>query len=356
MTNYQHMQDQVVQLLKKLIAIPSLSKEEHQSADLLFEFIQEKGLQPERNKNNVWIRSSDFVPERPTILLNSHHDTIKPNAQWSFDPFKATEQEGKIYGLGANDAGASLVALLATFFILNESPRNFNLIWAGTAEEEISGEHGIALILPELGKIDVAIVGEPTQMQMAVAEKGLMVLDGLAKGKAGHAARDEGINAIYEVISDLEWFQSYEFPRESELLGRVKMTVTQIQAGYQHNVVPDHCSFVVDVRSNELYTNEQIFEIIQKSTRSEMKARSFRLNSSAISLEHPLVQKGKSLGISTFGSPTLSDQALMSFPTLKIGPGESMRSHTADEYVHVSEIYEGIHVYCDLLKDLNLNT
>ena len=354
MANNQNLKEEIIELLKKLITIPSLSREENKTADALFEFIQHKGLTPQRLQNNIWIRSQDFSPERPTILLNSHHDTIKPNAQWSFKPFQATEQDGKIYGLGSNDAGASLVSLLATFLILEESPKNYNLIWAGTAEEEISGANGIALTLPELGKIDVGIVGEPTQMQMAIAEKGLMVLDGVAKGKAGHAARNEGINAIYEVVSDLEWFQSYEFPKDSDLLGQVKMTVTQIQAGYQHNVVPDACSFVVDVRSNERYTNEEIFDIIQQSTRSEMKARSFRLNSSGIPVNHPLVAKGKTLGLQVFGSPTLSDQALMNFPTLKIGPGDSARSHTADEFIHISEILSSIDIYCELLKKLTL--
>ena len=331
-----------------------MSREEAKTASILFEFLQKKGVNPHRLQNNVWVKSKDFSPEKPTILLNSHHDTVKPNAQWTFKPFQATEQDGRIYGLGSNDAGASLVSLLATFLILEESNKNYNLNWAGTAEEEISGANGIALALPELGKIDVGIVGEPTQMQMAIAEKGLMVLDGVAKGKAGHAARNEGINAIYEVVADLEWFQSYEFPKDSDLLGQVKMTVTQIQAGYQHNVVPDACSFVVDVRSNERYTNEEIFDIIQQSTRSEMKARSFRLNSSGIATDHPLVLKGKGLGLKSFGSPTLSDQAQMNFPTLKIGPGESARSHTADEFIQISEILDGIDIYCELLNDLTL--
>ncbi len=342
-------------LLKNLIRTPSLSREEANTAQLLENFLKEKGYTPQRQLNNVWIRSTDFRPDRPTLLLNSHHDTVKANAHWTYNPWGAEEIDSKIYGLGSNDAGASLVSLLATFLIADTWPdRAYNLIWAGTAEEEISGKNGIESLLPQLGEIALGIVGEPTQMQMAIAEKGLMVIDGEAQGQAGHAAREEGVNAIYEALADWEWIRQYQFPEVSSVLGRVKMSLTQVAAGHQHNVVPEVCRFVIDVRTNELYSNQEVFEIMSSHLNSKLKARSFRLNSSRIDPQHPLVQRGKSLGLTAFGSPTLSDQALMPFATLKIGPGDSARSHTADEFIEISEIHAGMDLYLALLKDLKL--
>jgi acetylornithine deacetylase len=344
---------EALELLKKLVSTPSLSKEENLTADILADFIHQKGYTPQRHLNNVWVVSKDFSADKPTILLNSHHDTVKPNAGWTLEPYQALEKEGKLYGLGSNDAGASLIALLIVFFELDkESNKTHNFIWAGTAEEEISGANGIASILDKLGKIDLGIVGEPTQMQMAVAERGLVVMDGIAYGKAGHAAREEGDNAIYKAMKDIEWIRTYQFSQVSDMLGKVKMSVTQIEAGTQHNVVPDVCKFVVDVRVNELYSNQEVFETIQAHTESEIKARSLRLNSSQIDLEHPIVQKGESLGMSTYGSPTLSDQALMPFTTLKIGVGDSARSHTADEFIYLKELEEGITLYLRLLDEV----
>lgn len=345
--------EEALQLLKKLIETPSMSREEEGTAEVLVEFIQSKGYQAERLHNNVWIKSRYFSPTKPTILLNSHHDTVKPNPHWTFAPFQATQKDDKLYGLGSNDAGASLVALLMVFFHFEQfAEKPYNLIWAGTAEEEISGKLGIESLLPQLGKIDLALVGEPTQMQMAVAERGLVVIDATAEGKAGHAAREEGENAIYKALKDILWIQHYQFPKVSELLGKVKMSVTQIEAGEQHNVVPALCKFVIDVRVNELYSNQEVVEIIDQHTKAIIKARSLRLNSSAISLHHPIVKKGESLGMRAFGSPTLSDQALMPFQSIKIGIGDSARSHTADEYIVLEELRSGIATYIELLDNL----
>ena len=303
--------------------------------------------------NNIWVNGKDWDPAKPVILLNSHHDTVKYTESWTIDPFLPIEKEGKLYGLGSNDAGGSLVALLAVFLALNEiKNKPYNLVFAASAEEEISGKNGIECIVNDLGDVDLAIVGEPTQMQMAMAEKGLLVLDCVAIGKSGHAAREEGVNAIYIAMDDIKWIKNYAFPKKSDFLGNVKMTVSQINAGYQHNVMPDRCSFVVDIRSNGLYTNEEIFKIIKKQLKSEVSARSFDLRSSQISIEHPVVQKGIKLGLGYFGSPTMSDQAKMPFPSIKIGPGDSSRSHTADEFIYIDEIYEGIDTYLELLKDL----
>ncbi len=348
----------VIYLLKKLISTPSLSREEHNTAQILFDFFVEEGLHPNRQNNNIWLRSDDFQPGRPTILLNSHHDTVKPSKGWTFPPFEPTiGEDGRLIGLGSNDAGGPLMCLIAAFLYLNKHPekRAYNLILATTAEEEISGKNGIAALLPELGKIELGMVGEPTQMQMAIAEKGLMVIDGCVHGRSGHAARDEGENAIYKALPVIEWFRTFQFEKVSDFLGPVKMSLTQIQAGSQHNVVPDRCEFVVDVRTNELYSNEAAFEIIRQHVDCELKARSFRLNSSRLDPDHPIVQKGKALGLSAYGSPTLSDQALMPFPTLKIGPGDSARSHTPDEYIFPVEIEAGIEVMIDLLKDLRVD-
>ena len=345
---------EATELLKKLIRIPSISREEGLCADLIENYIAENGYTVSRLKNNVWTIASGFDGNRPTLLLNSHIDTVKPVDGWTFDPFIPTEKDGKIYGLGSNDAGASVVALLHTFFLLSQENQPYNLIFSATAEEELSGKDGIELLLKELPKIDFAIVGEPTNMQLAVAEKGLMVLDCTAHGKAGHAARNEGENAIYKALADIEWFRKYRFPNVSEFLGEVKMSVTQINAGTQHNVVPDRCTFVVDIRSNELYYNEEILEEIKKHISCDAVPRSTRLSSSATPLNHPIIVKAKETGREIFGSPTLSDQALMPFPSVKIGPGKSSRSHTADEFVEIKEIEQGISVYYELLSGLNL--
>ena len=343
---------EATELLKKLIRIPSISREEGLCADLIENYIAENGYTVSRLKNNVWTIASGFDGNRPTLLLNSHIDTVKPVDGWTFDPFIPTEKDGKIYGLGSNDAGASVVALLHTFFLLSQENQPYNLIFSATAEEELSGKDGIELLLKELPKIDFAIVGEPTNMQLAVAEKGLMVLDCTAHGKAGHAARNEGENAIYKALADIEWFRNYRFPNVSEILGEVKMSVTQINAGTQHNVVPDRCTFVVDIRSNELYSNEEILEEIKEHISCDAVPRSTRLSSSATPLNHPIIVKAKETGREIFGSPTLSDQALMPFPSVKIGPGKSSRSHTADEFVEIKEIEQGIKTYFQLLKGI----
>lgn len=347
---------QAIGLLQKLIAIPSMSKEEKHTADILAHYLSQQGLEVQRLKHNVWVKSAQFDPSLPTILLNSHHDTVKPASTYTRNPFAADIEEGKLFGLGSNDAGGALVCLLQSFIALNAmTDRNFNLIFAATAEEEISGKEGIAVLLPELGKIDLAVVGEPTGMQMAIAEKGLMVIDGEAKGKSGHAARSEGINAIYIALEDIQKLKDFQFPLQSETLGDIHISITQIQAGTQHNVVPDSCTFVVDVRTHEKYSNQEVFEILQKEVKSILTPRSFRLNASGIPMHHPLVQKGLKMGLKAYGSPTLSDQALMcGFPSLKIGPGLSERSHTADEFIMTEEIRDGIRIYIELLQDLTI--
>jgi acetylornithine deacetylase len=341
-----------ISLLKKLIATQSFSREEDITADIIEAFFKEKNIPTERKGNNIWAKNSFYTEGLPVVLLNSHHDTVKPVSGWTRDPFSPDIEKGILYGLGSNDAGGPLVSLIATFCHFYDKKLPFNLILAATAEEEISGANGIASILSELPPITVGIVGEPTMMQMAVAEKGLMVVDGITHGKAGHAARNEGVNAIYIALKDIEIIKNFKFDKTSEFLGDIKMTVTQIEAGTQHNVVPDTCKFVIDIRSNECYSNAEIFEIIQKQVKSELKPRSFRLNSSRIELTHPLILRGIELGLSYYGSPTLSDQALMPFETLKIGPGDSARSHTANEYIGVTEIEEGIEIYKKLLADL----
>ena len=353
--NIDHLTHQATELLRELIAIPSLSRKEDKTASLLENFWKSNGFNPLRSGNNVWVKSPDFDVKKPTILLNSHHDTVKPSASWTRDPHEATVASDKLYGLGSNDAGGALVSLITTFnYLTGPEPLPFNLIMAATAEEEISGPDGIASILPTLGDITVGIVGEPTHGDMAIAEKGLMVLDCEACGQSGHAARNEGINAIDLAIKDIEWLQSYQFEQDSDLLGPVKLTVTQIIAGAQHNVIPDRCAFVVDIRTNEYYSNREVLDIIRKHIKSQVKPRSLRLNSSKISLQHPLVKRGLNLGLQYYGSPTLSDQALMPFPTLKIGPGDSARSHTADEFIYLDEIRMGILTYINLLTDLKI--
>ena len=343
--------ERAVELLCRLIEVPRISREEQAAADLLQDYMQgELGLEVKRMGNNLWSQQPNFDAKKQTLLLNAHIDTVKPVAGWQRDPFRATREGSRIYGLGANDDGASLVALLHVFAALKEEGTPYNLVFLASAEEEVSGKGGIESVLPLLPKIDVALVGEPTGMQPAIAEKGLMVLDVTAHGKAGHAARDEGDNAIYHAIEDIEWFRNYKWEKVSPLLGPVKMTVTIVNAGTQHNVVPDTCTFTVDVRSNECYTNRELFDEIGKNVKSEVKARSFRLGSSGIDVNHPLVQKVISMGGKPFGSPTLSDQALMPFPSFKMGPGQSSRSHSADEFVDFCEIEHAIETYLKLLK------
>jgi len=341
-------------LLIQLIKTPSFSREEDSTATLIQEFLTAHAVTPKRQQNNVWAVSQHYDASKPTILLNSHHDTVKAGAGWQYDPFGAVLEGDKLTGLGSNDAGASAVSLLATFLYFQNKPNSFNLICAITAEEEISGINGIRNVLPEFGKIDLGIVGEPTGMNLAIAEKGLVVLDCTAHGKTGHAAREEGENALYKALDDIQWLRQHQFPRVSPLLGPVKTTVTQISAGTQHNVVPDRCQFVIDVRTNELYQNQEIVDFLRKNLQSEIVPRSTHLNSSRISENHPLIRKGKEMGKTTYGSPTLSDQSMMPFETVKIGPGESARSHTPDEFILVSEIRAGIRDYIELLSGLEL--
>ena len=344
----QYVQD-AVELLECLIAKPSISREETLAAEVLQVQMEAWGLNPRRIGNNV-VAYDTLDDSKPTLLLNAHIDTVKPVSTWTRDPYKPTLEGDRIYGLGANDCGGGLVSLLQAYRLLRQKSVPYNIIYVASAEEEVSGQNGIAKVLPLLPKVDVAIVGEPTGMQPAIAEKGLMVIDGVARGKSGHAARDEGVNAIYEALDDLVWLRDYRFKKESELLGPTKMTVTIINSGTQHNVVPDECHFVIDVRTNEYYQNEFLFAFLQKHMKKcELKARSFRLSSSHIPLDHPLVQRCIQLGMTPYGSPTLSDQALMTFPSLKLGPGESSRSHTADEYVCISEIEHAIKTYVQLI-------
>ena len=345
---------QYIKLLQDLIATPSFSREEEKTADIIQRFFQNKNIPTERKGNNVWAKNAFYTEGGGTVLLNSHHDTVKPVSGWTRDPFAPDIVDGKLYGLGSNDAGASLVSLIAAFCYFHDKKLPFNILLLASAEEEISGKNGVESVLPDFPTPSVGIVGEPTLMKMAVAEKGLMVVDGIAKGKAGHAARDEGVNAIYIALQDIDTIRQYDFEKKSDLLGAVKMSVTQIQAGTQHNVVPDECRFVIDIRTNECYSNREVYEIIQKHVQSELIPRSFRLNSSKIDLKHPLILRGIELGMTYYGSPTLSDQALMSFPTLKIGVGDSARSHTADEFIFVHEIEEGIDMYIQLLLNLVL--
>lgn len=338
-----------------MIATPSFSREEENAAQVIRQFLAGQNVEFEIQQNNTWVRNKNWKPGLPVVLLNSHIDTVKPSASYTRDPFSPDIEDGVLYGLGSNDAGGALVTLLATFMhFYPEEDLPFNLIYAATAEEEISGLNGMESILERLGPIDLAIVGEPTQMQMAVAEKGLMVLDCTARGKSGHAAREEGENAIYKAIADIEKIRNYRFEKVSDILGPVKMSVTVINAGSQHNVVPDQCSFVVDVRTNEFYPNQKAFEIIDQLLESEVKPRSFRLNSSGIPVDHPLVRKGIEMGLKFYGSPTTSDQAVIPATSIKIGPGNSSRSHTANEYLLISELEEGFSIYTELLTDLSL--
>ena len=339
-----------IQLLKQLIAIPSFSKEESGTADLIFRFLQVKGLHPQRQGNNVWAYANPFAPELSTVWLNSHHDTVKPNSGYTIDPFTAFEQEGKLFGLGSNDAGGCLVALLGAFthFIGKDLP--FNLLLIASAEEEISGQKGIASLLPVLPKAELAIVGEPTQMALAVAEKGLLVIDGTIFGTAGHAAREEGVNAIYLALEDIATVKNFQFAKVSPSLGKTKMSCTVIQSGEQHNLVPDRCQYVLDVRVTDAYSHEEVLEELRAVLKADLQPRSLRLRSSFLPTDHPLLAVAKNLNLPTFGSPTLSDQALIPYPSVKIGPGDSARSHTADEYIFLHEIEEGIQGYITLLE------
>ena len=348
------MAHEATELLSKLIAIPSISREEELAANQVQQYLEEQGMDTGRKGNNVWCLSPDFSLKKPTLLLNSHIDTVKPVSGWTRDPFLPTLENGKLYGLGSNDAGASLVSLMQVFMQLCRTTQSYNLIFLASCEEEVSGKEGIESVLPLLPPVNFAIVGEPTEMQPAIAEKGLMVLDVTAHGKSGHAARNEGINAIYLAMKDIAWFQEYQFEKVSPLLGPVKMSVTMVNAGTQHNVIPDKCSFVVDIRSNECYSNQELYDIIRQHVASEVKARSFRLSSSHVEVTHPLVQRIVALGRQPFGSPTLSDQALMPFPSLKMGPGKSCRSHTADEFICLSEIEEAIALYLKILDGATL--
>lgn len=340
-------------LLCKLISIPSFSREEENTASAIELFLKEKGIETHRKLNNVWAFNKHYNASKPTILLNSHHDTVKPNAGYTRDPFSADLEDGKLYGLGSNDAGGCLVSLIAAFrYFYDKKGLKYNFCLAATAEEEISGRNGIELIIPELGPLDFAIVGEPTLMDLAVAERGLMVLDCVAHGKAGHAAREEGDNAIYKAIKDIEWFRTYEFAKKSALFGPIKMSVTVIEAGSQHNVVPAICKFTVDVRVTDAYRNEEVLKIISNHISSDVTPRSTRLKPSSIPLDHPIVKAGIAMGRNTYGSPTTSDQALLDIDSLKIGPGNSARSHMADEFVYVDEIKEGIELYIKLISEI----
>ncbi len=364
-----NLQQEAIELLKQLIATPSFSKEEDRTALIIRDFLVLRKVEVHRLMNNIWVTNQDFQYGKPTILLNSHHDTVKPNKGYTLDPFGPLEKEGKLFGLGSNDAGGALVSLIVTFLhFYKQEDLKYNLVLTTTAEEEISGNNGIEALLkspqflhsvrePDFPTFSnwCGIVGEPTEMQMAVAERGLMVLDCIAPGKAGHAARNEGENAIYNAMKDISWFNTFQFDKRSDLLGPVKMSVTSIQTENKaHNVVPAECTYIVDARINELYSFDEVLQIIKGNIKSEIRPRSTRLKSSSIALDHPLVKAGSSLGRHHYGSPTTSDKALMPFPTLKIGPGDSARSHTADEFIYVDEIREGIQLYIKLISQLLL--
>ena len=348
MTQEQFTND-AVELLKKLIATPSVSRNEKDAADIMEQTIRSYGFEPQREANNIWVIDPHFDESKPTLLLNAHIDTVKPVDSWQRHPYASTIEGDLLYGLGSNDCGGGLCSLLQIFRMLTEKPQSYNLIYLASAEEEVSGKDGISRALPLLPKIDLAIVGEPTGMNPAVAEKGLMVLDVIAHGKSGHAARNEGVNAIYEALDDMSWIRDYKFEKVSEFLGSTKMTLTVVNAGTQHNVIPDKCTMLVDIRTNEFYDNEEVYHFICQHLKSEVKAHSFRLKSSRIDPEHPLIKKCVAMGMKPFGSPTLSDQALMPFPSFKLGPGESSRSHSADEFIRISEIADAIAKYKELL-------
>lgn len=350
--NIKKLTEEAIELLMNLIETQSFSSEEDRTAALLEAWFERYEINYKRTQNNVWAVHPEYDPSKPTLLLNSHHDTVKPNKGYTKDPFKAIIEDGKLYGLGSNDAGGCLVSLIATFtYFYNQKDLKYNLVIVGSAEEESSGQNGLNSMLSVIPKVDVAIVGEPTLMNLAVAEKGLVVFDAKVKGTPGHAAHPNNDNAIYNTIEVLKWFQDYVFEKESEALGKVKMTVTQINAGKQHNAIPAEVDLVVDVRVNDKYSNQEIADILQKeSPCTEITPRSLRLNSSSIPVDHELVKAGIALGRETYGSPTLSDQSVLSCPSLKLGPGDSTRSHTADEFIYINEIEEGISLYIQLLE------
>jgi acetylornithine deacetylase len=343
---------EAVDLLKQLISTQSFSKEEDGTASIIKAFLESKGIEPQQLLNNVWAVNKHFDATKPTVLLNSHHDTVKPNPQYTKDPLLPIVEDGKLYGLGSNDAGGCLVSLIATFVhFYNRDNLKYNLVLAATAEEEISGANGIEAVIPELPKIEFGIVGEPTLMNLAIAEKGLLVLDCIAHGRAGHAAREEGENAIYNAIKDIGWFRSYKFPKVSEWLGPVKMSVTSIYTENKaHNMVPSQCSYIVDIRVTDEYSHEKVLQTVQENVASEVKARSMRMRATRIDTNHPIVKAGMELGKTCYGSPTSSDKALMPFPALKCGPGDSARSHTADEFIYLEEIEKGIEDYIAMLN------
>lgn len=345
---------QAISLLQQLIATPSFSKEEDKTADIITIYLEKSGVKTNRYLNNIWAVNKYFDASKPTILLNSHHDTVKPNKEYTRDPFEAAIVDNKLFGLGSNDAGGCLVSLIACFlYYYEEQNLKYNLLLAATAEEEISGKNGVEILLPILPPIDFAIVGEPTQLNLAIAERGLLVMDAMVKGSAGHAARNEGDNAIYKAIQDIHWIQQYQFDRVSDFLGPVKITVTSFYTdNKQHNVVPASAEYLLDIRVNELYTFEEVITILQHSLQATLTPRSTRLKSTSIPIQHPIVQSGIALGKTCYGSPTTSDKALMPFPALKMGPGDSARSHTADEFIFVQEIENGIDTYIHLLKPL----
>ena len=350
-TSDHNIADAMTALLQELIATPSFSKEEHDTANLIESYFKQKNIPALRKGNNVWAQNKYFSKEKPSILLNSHHDTVKPNSAYTRNPFMPCIENGKQYGLGSNDAGGPLVSLLGSFLhFYGKENMPFNLLFAATAEEEISGKGGVESIITDLGNIDLALVGEPTLMNMAVAERGLLVLDCTAKGIAGHAARNEGVNAIYAALKDVTWFQNFHFEKESKWLGAVSMNVTQINAGTAHNQVPAECNFVVDIRLNECYTHEEVLSIIRSYVSCEVRERSTRIKPSFIDTTHPLVSIAKGMGIEPYGSPTTSDMALMPWPSVKIGPGDSARSHSADEFIFLKEIKDGIGKYIELLE------
>lgn len=351
----ENLHDTAISLLKKMVSIPSFSGEEEKLTDLLSVFFLSNRMVFKRHQNNLWAEHPGNINGRPVILLNSHIDTVKPCMGWESDPFTAIEHKGKIIGLGSNDAGASVVSLLACFMHFYPKQLPFNLIYAATAEEEISGPNGIESVVEDLGCIDLAIVGEPTNMQMAVAERGLMVLDCEVSGQSGHVAHDEGENAIYKALPIIEWFRNPGFPKVSDWLGKIKTTVSQISSGNQHNVVPDSCRFVVDVRTNGLYTNQEVLDYIRAHVQGKVEARSLRLNSSCIPLDHPIIEAAKMCGLILSGSKTTSDQAVIPWPSVKIGPGDTLRSHTPNEFIRVDEIRRGIQIYIKLLENIHFN-
>ncbi len=350
------LKEQAIDLLKQLISTQSFSGEEGGTSKLIQQWFVDRNIEFEVQQHNIIARGKYFDPNKQTLLLNSHHDTVNPNKGYTRDPFSPDVEGGKLYGLGSNDAGGCLVSLLATFtYLYDKKDVAYNLVFVASAEEESSGPNGLNSVIPNIEKIDVAIVGEPTQMKLAVAEKGLLVIDGKSNGVSGHAAHGKPEdNAIYNLLEDMHWIKTYEFKKESESLGKVKMTLTQIEAGRQHNVIPVSCHFVLDVRVNDCYSNQEVFEIIQENLKAEVKARSFRMNSSFIPMEHPIVQSGLRMKREHYGSPTLSDQAVLTCPSLKMGPGDSLRSHTADEFIYLHEIEEGIDLYIELIEGIKI--